>query len=143
MNPSNQEPGKTTEEVFSVGSEGGGISISRQISDEGVRFIYHHNEFDPFTDETLINEKLKFPTFEEAFQLIQRYKWYSLYLETVHEDYRGYIADKLVERLNTDGAREYELEYNQHQLEKYLGVKLKYRVDEQTNQGRWDYQKSD
>lgn len=142
MNPPNQEPWITTEEVFSIGGEGGSISISRQIRDEGVRFIYHHNEFDPFTDETLINDKSKFPTFEEAFQLIQRYKWYSLYL-TVHEDYRDYIADKLVERLNADGAREYDLEYNQHRLEEFLGIKLNYRVDEQTNQGRWEYQKSD
>lgn len=74
-----------------------------------------------------------------AFQLIQeRHRWYRLYIDTVHEDYRGYIADKLLERLNEDGASVAELRYNQEQLERVLGVKLYHGYDEQTNQVRWE-----
>jgi hypothetical protein len=114
MNDSNQDDRKSTEVVFSLSGEGGGISISRQRNNNEVVFIYHHNEFDPIEEETLIDEVSEFATFEEAFQLIQeRYRWYRLYLDTVHEDYCRYVADKLVERLNADGATKDELQYNQ------------------------------
>jgi hypothetical protein len=144
MNDSKQENRNTTEIIFSIGSEGGGISISRHKNNDEAVFIYHHNEFDPIDDEQLINVVSEFPTFEEAFQLIQeRYRWYSLFIDTVHEDYRGYIAVKLLEKLNEDGASVAELRYNQEQLERVLGVKLHYRYDEQINQARWDCLKSD
>ena len=131
MNDSNQENRIMSEVVFSLGSECGGIRISRQRNNDEVAFIYHHNEFDPIDDELLINVVSKFPTFEEAFQLIQeRYRWFRLYIDTVHEDYRAHLADKLLEKLNEDGASVAELSYNQEQLERVLGVKLHLRKDE-------------
>jgi len=80
MNDSNQGNRKTTEVVFSIGGEGGSICISCQKIAETVRFIYHHNEFDPIADETLIDEQQSYPSFEQAFQRIhERYDWYRLY----------------------------------------------------------------
>jgi shikimate kinase len=144
MSDSNPEPRITTEMVFSLGGEGGSIRISRQTIDDKVRFIYYHNEFDTIADETLIDEHQSYSSFEQSFQQIQqRYRWYRLYLMTVHEDYRSYVADRLVERLNQDGGTEDELRHNLQQLEDVLGVKLNHRYDERSNRGRWDWQKSD
>lgn len=144
MTPSSSKPIITTDVVFSLGGEGGSINISRQMSGDTVRFIYHHNEFDPIADETLIDEQQSYTSFEQVFQLIQeRYRWYRQYLMTVHEDYRSFVADKLVERLNADGATEDILRRNHQHLEVVLGVKLNYTYNEQTNQARWDWQKSE
>lgn len=93
------EPTIKPETVFEVGAEGGGISIYRQREGSVEKFMLSHNEFDP-TDEGLeVGIKKEYKTFNLAFQYIERYPWYSLYIIYVHKDFREFIIERLNEIL--------------------------------------------
>ena len=130
----------TTENIFEIGGEGGSICISRQKSESSEKFIYHHNEFDP-TDEGLdvsINDE--YNNFEQPFQLInKRYPWYILYIEVVHADYRDYVIEKLVEKLNEGPVSPNYLDYCRKRLEDSLKIKLHYSINQKTDKLSWSY----
>ncbi len=130
----------TTETIFEIGGEGGSIEISRRKDESGEKFIYHHTEFDP-TDEGLdVNKNDEYDNFEQPFQLInKRYAWYMLYIETVHDDFRSYIIDQLIEKLNVRPVSPDYLEYNWRKLEDSLKIKLHYSINQQTGKLSWDY----
>ena len=113
------------ETVFEIGGEGGGICIKREKSQSEERFIYHHNEFD-LTDEGL-NVKIKdeYKNFKVPFQvIIDKYPWHAIYVETVHKDFREYIIERLIEKLNKNWI-EQELFYSaKEQWERILKGKL-------------------
>ncbi len=100
ITPSN-EPEIKPETVFEIGAEGGGISIYRQRDGSVDKYIMYQNEFDPLDDdETLVNVKKEYKTFNQAFQYIERFPWQSLHILVVHEDFRKTIVEKLKEKLN-------------------------------------------
>ncbi|MBN2746377.1 MAG: hypothetical protein JXR34_06600 [Bacteroidales bacterium] len=131
-----------TEKVFEILSEGGGICINRQKSKTEERFLYNHSEFDP-TDEGLdINEKGVYSNFEKPFQLVNdRYRWYRLHIETVHEDYRDFIIEKLIEKLNEESISPDFLKYSKEGLEERLGIKLTYKLS--NGNAIWEYVETD
>ena len=131
-----------SEKVFEILGEGGGICISRQQNELGEKFIYHHNEFDP-TDEGLeINNKDEYENFEQPFQLINnKYPWYLLHLEVVHDDYRSYIIERLIEKLNEKSVSPDDLQYSLHKLEEILQIKLNYSNNEHSNKLNWSWEK--
>lgn len=131
-----------TEKVFEVLGEGGGICISRQVDKSRVKFIYHHSEFDPTSEGLDKNKKCEYNNFEQPFQLINdRYPWYLLYLETVHDDYRNYIIERLIEKLNHKSAMLDNFEYHKGDLENSLKIKLNNTINKHTNELTWSYEK--
>jgi hypothetical protein len=132
-----------TEKIFEILAEGGGICISRQKNELGEKFIYHHNEFDP-TDEGLdINKKDEYDNFQQPFQLInEKYPWYMLYLETVHNDYSNFIIECLIEKLNQESVLPEYLEYSQGRLENSLKIKLNCSKNQNTNSFVWSCEKT-
>ena len=130
----------TTETIFEIGGEGGSIEISRRKDESGEIFIYHHNEFDP-TDEGLnvsINDK--YDNFEQPFQLInKRYRWYMLYIQTVHDDFRNYILEKLIEKLNDGSVTPNYLENFRERLENSLNIDFNYSKNNQSDKNTWSY----
>lgn len=126
--------------VFEIGGEGGGITISRQKNESGVKYIYHHNEFDPTGEGLDVNINDEYDTFHQAFQLINnKYPWYMLYIETVHEDFRNYITKKLVEKLNKKSVSPDYLEDNKNHLEEVFQIKLNHIGSQQSTNLIWSY----
>ena len=116
-----------TESVFEIFAEGGSLIIERVKNPNGVKFFYHHSEFDP-TDEGLdINKGGEFENFEQPFQLINsKYPWFKLHVEKVHEDYRDYVLSELIKVLNKKCLSPDELRHSKQNLEKSLNVKLEF-----------------
>jgi hypothetical protein len=100
ITPSN-EPEVKPETVFEIGAEGGSLRIFRQRDGSVDKFIIYHNEFDPLADDdaTLVNIKKEYKTFNLAFQYIERFPWYGLYIVDVHKDFRDFILERLNEML--------------------------------------------
>lgn len=85
--------------VFLVLAEGGGLFISRLLQNGVTRFITEHHESD-LTDEGLgVNKEMGYSSFEEAFQYINKYPWHLLHIEIAHKDYRGFILNQFIKRL--------------------------------------------
>jgi len=131
-----------TEKVFEILGEGGGISIYRQKTKTEEKFLYHHSEFDP-TDEGLeVNEKSVYPSFEEPFQLINnKYPWYKLHIASVHSDYRDYVADRLIDKLNEKSIDPDYLGYRKMDLEDALNIELRCEIVD--NKPIWSYSKTE
>lgn len=126
------------EVVFEVFGEGGSLRISRILRNKIPIFITKHQEAD-FSDEGLdVNKKMGFSSFEEAFPYINQYPWHMLHIETVHEDYREFVINQLIEKLNDD-----------HIIQKYFYTKLKKLEDllsttiYQDQSGKWCYDDSE
>lgn len=131
-----------TENVFKILGEGGGICISRQKSGLGEKFIYNHTEFDP-TDGLDIYKKDIYDNFEQPFLLINKtYSWYKLELEVVHEEYRNYIIERLLEKLNAESVSPDYLSHKLITLENSLEIKLNYRKNPLSNNLTWSCDKS-
>lgn len=130
----------TTETIFEIGGEGGSISISRQKDESGETFIYHHTEFDP-TDEGLdVNKNDEYDNFEQPFQLInKRFHWYMLYIQTVHDDFRNYILEKLIEKLNDGPVTPNYLKNCRERLENSLNIDFNYSKNNQSDKNTWSY----
>lgn len=113
--------------VFEILGEGGGVTIKRLKNRNGVKFYYHHNEFDA-TDEGLnVNRKGEYDSFDEPFQLINsKYPWYCLHLTTLHEDFRLYVLSELINVLNKLDVSPDALHHSKQDLEKSLNVHLKF-----------------
>lgn len=128
----------TTEIVFEILGEGGGICIQRENNKTDKKFFYEHSEVD-FCDEGLdINEKHEYKSFEKPFQIINnRFSWYMLHIETVHEDYRKFIINKLIEKLNVNSVKPDCFENSKHQLEEILRIKLDFKLNK--DKSIWNY----
>jgi len=119
-----------TEKVFEILGEGGEICITRQKSKTEEKFLYNHSEFDPTEEGLDINEEGVYQSFEKPFQLINnKYPWYMLHIKTVHNDYRKFIIDKLIEKLNEKSIKSDYLEYSKNRLEESLGIKLSFKLN--------------
>lgn len=131
-----------TEKVFEILGEGGGICINRQKSKNEEIFLYNHSEFDPTEEGLDMNEKGIYLSFEKPFQLIDsKYPWYKLHIETVHEDYREFIIDRLMKKLNEKSIKPDYLQYSKDQLEEILKIKLTFKQ----NNGKtlWNYMETE
>lgn len=127
-----------TEKVFEILAEGGEICIRRRKSKTEELFLYDHSEFDPFDDGLSYNEKVVYQSFERPFQLINnRYPWYMLYIEILHKDYRNYVIDKLIEKLNEKSINPNDLNYSKMRLEQILKIELKCKLN--NNKPVWNY----
>ncbi len=131
-----------TEKVFEILGDGGEICIKRQKNKTGEKFLYNHSEFDP-TDEGLdVNKKGEYQDFTEPFQLIHnKYPWYILHVETVHDDYRNYIVEKLIEKLNEESIKPDYFNYSINKLQRILKIELKCNLD--GKKVIWSYIKTD
>ena len=119
-----------TEKVFEILGEGGAICITRQKNKTEEKFSYNHSEFDPTEEGLDINEEGVYQSFEKPFQLINnKYPWYMLHIKTVHNDYRKFIIDKLIEKLNEKSIKSDYLEYSKNRLEESLGIKLSFNLN--------------
>lgn len=98
ITPSN-EPEIKPETVFEVGAEGGAIRIFRQRNGSIDKFILKHNECYPTDEVPSVSVKEEYETFNQAFQYIERYAWYGLYIVFVHKDFRDFITEKLKDKL--------------------------------------------
>jgi hypothetical protein len=122
------------EVVFEVMGEGGGLGISRIIHNGLTRFTLNHHEMD-FSDEGLsVSKEVGYSTFEEAFLYIEKYPWHELHVEIVHEDYRGFVLSKLIEKLNEAHVSHKYIRQIISRLERILYVKIY-----QDHEGEWCY----
>jgi len=120
------------EAIFEIGGEGGSLSIYKK----GNKFLYKHNENDFSVDGYNINTWNEFSTFEAAFQLInEKYPWHLLYLVRVDDNYKEYIYQKLIFKLNEEKISPES--FNKSEFEEKLGVFFysTYEKDEI----RWNY----
>ncbi len=131
-----------TEKVFEILGEGGGIYISRKKDEMGEKFIYHHNEFDASDEGLDVNIKDVYDDFEQPFQLINnKYPWYILHISVVHKEFRNYISERLIEKLNDKSSMLEHFEYHKEDLEHSLKIKLNSNVNHLTNNLTWTYEK--
>lgn len=98
IDPAN-EPEVKPETVFEVGAEGGSLTIFRQRNGSIEKFTLNHNECYPTDEVPCIGIKKEYETFHQAFQYIEKYPWYGLYIEHVHKDFRDFIIERLNEML--------------------------------------------
>lgn len=113
--------------VFEILAEGGSLGITRRKTEMGDRFLYNHNEMDMSDEGREIDHTFGFTSFEEPFQIINsKYPWYSLHLETLHEDFRKYVLHELVSTLNRKNLTPQVLSHSREDLEKQLKAKLIY-----------------
>ena len=95
--------------VLEVLAEGGSLKIERKYTGENNGFDYflHHNEMDASESGLGVNKTSVFDNFYEAFDVInKKYPWYNLHLSFVDEDFREYVADELVKKLNKKSIEE-------------------------------------
>ncbi len=60
-----------------------------------------------------------------------------LHVKTVHEDYRKYIIEKLIEKLNSNSIKPDYLENSKNQLEEVLRIKLDFTLNK--SKSNWNY----
>lgn len=87
------------ETVFEVGAEGGSLTIFRQRNGLIEKFTLNHNECYPTDEVPCIGIKKEYETFNQAFQYIEKFPWYCLYIMVVHPDFREFIIERLNEML--------------------------------------------
>lgn len=115
-----------SEKVFEISGEGGEICINRQKNKTTEKFLFNHNEFDPIDQGLNINKEGIYSSFEKPFQIInKKYPWYMLIIEAVHDDYKNYIIDKLIEKLNQEQIKPDSLNFSKMNLEQSLNIELK------------------
>lgn len=126
------------EEVFRYGGEGGSICISRKGSKSEEKFLFHRSECN-FTDEEFdeasLSETVHCNSFEEAFKLNDKYPWYCLYFEFVHDDYRNFIIKQLLTKLNEVS---FNPEYISDSSQSCLKIILKHKSIREKN--IWSYE---
>ncbi len=125
MSGYNKSNSPVTEKVFELLGEGGGLCIIRQKSQTGEKFFYSHNEFVPSDEGLDVNERTEHASFEEPFHLInERYPWYRLHVATVHDDYRDFVINKLIEKLNEKLVQPDHMAHSKPMLEESLKIEL-------------------
>jgi hypothetical protein len=113
-----------SEIIFEIGGEGGSISIIRKQIKSKFEFIYKHNEYDFLDEDLYINSESQFENFELAFQTINnKYKIYFLYLLGIHNDYKDYVSDEFVNKLNANNMKCEDFK-NKDDFEQKLNVKF-------------------
>lgn len=117
-----------TETVFDIGAEGGGIHIKRQKDQNREYFICHYISNDFLDEGNDIDQKTEFSTFQEAFELMKSKapQWFMLYLLNIHEDFKNFVTEYLINSLTQQHIKPEDIKYSQKRLEEVLGIKLKY-----------------
>jgi hypothetical protein len=131
----------TTETVFEVLAEGGGLRIGRRRTQNGDKFLFNHCEFDPTDEGHDVNKEGEYDSFEKAFQRIAGYRWYSLHLETIHEDFTDYLIENMMEKLNTELVSPDYLDYSKNDIERVFKIELKCEMNNK-NEPNWSFKKS-
>ena len=111
--------------VFEVLAEGGSFRIERQYKggNKGFDYFFDHNEMATSESGLEVNKTSVFDNFYEPFDIInEKYPWYNLHLSFVDEDFREYVADELVKKLNQKGI---EVLPQKQLLEEKLGCEFK------------------
>lgn len=111
--------------VFEVLAEGGSLRIERQYKggNNGFDYFLNQNEMDASESGLDVNKTSVFDNFYEPFDIInEKYPWYNLNLSFVDEDFRGYVADELVKKLNRKGIDQLP---KKHLLEEKLDCEFK------------------
>jgi hypothetical protein len=124
------------EVMFEILAEGGSTTIERHRTEAGNKFISHHYVMDLLDEGIEENKQFEYPNFEEAFQEVNTFAWFQLYLSTVHADYRDYVVAELMKALNEQGVRTEEL-YSKSQLEIALAITLEF--DNFSESAGWTY----
>ncbi len=116
--------------VLEIGGEGGEICILRKRIKTKYVFIYQHDEYD-FSGEGLsVNKTTKYDNFESAFhETVNLYKFYFLYPLTVDVEYRNFVIDELINKLNLDNVSKSEFR-NCYKFEEVLNIKLDFDLNE-------------
>lgn len=121
--------------VFEILAEGGGLKIEREITKSGEKFMYKHNEMD-FSDEDLgVHKNFEFNSFEVAFQEINKYSWYQFSIYTLHLDFKEFVLNQLIDRLNRDLIHPDCLEFTIDNLNGKFDIELFYIVAKR----KWGY----
>lgn len=121
--------------VFEILAEGGGLKIEREITKSGEKFMYKHNEMD-FSDEDLgVHKNFEFISFKEAFQEINKYSWYQFSIYTLHPDFKEFVLNQLIDRLNRDSIHPDSLENIINDLNGKFDIELCYIVAKR----KWGY----
>lgn len=109
--------------VFQIVGEGGGIQIIRQTIDKKFIFIYNHNE-SYFDDEFSVKKTNLYSDFETPLKLIfKTYPIHCLYITTVHNDYREFVANETLNKLNTKKITDFDTKTD---YEKVLGLEFEF-----------------
>lgn len=142
MNDNNSNHSNSNEIVFKIGAEGGSICITRGIVESGEKFYYRHREYDPIDESLEVSIDKEYNSFEEPFELInKKYTWYLLYAIAVHDDFKSYVGNRLVERLNKDSVNPENLQNKQYDWEDKLKTRLIYKWNQPDN-FKWKIEKS-
>ncbi len=121
--------------VFEILAEGGGLKIEREITKSGEKFIFKHNEMDSSDEDLGVHKKFEFDSFEEAFQEINNYSWYQFFIYTLHLDFKEFVLNQLIDRLNNDSIHPDSLENTIHNLNEKFDIELFYIVAKR----KWGY----
>jgi len=117
------------EPVFKISGEGGGITITRLRFSSGDKFIYHHSEFDPNEEGLVVNIREEYDNFEIPFGIIdEKYPWPELYISTIHSDYKNYVIERLIPKLNNSHIPIDWLNHVKRNVKESLGIQLNYTV---------------
>lgn len=111
--------------VLEVLAEGGSFRIERQYKggNKGFDYFFDHNEMATSESGLEVNKTSVFDNFYEPFDIInEKYPWYNLHLSFADEDFREYVADELVKKLNRKGIDELP---KKHLLEEKLDCEFK------------------
>lgn len=118
---------KNSEVVFEMLAASGDIIIERIHTNNGDRFIYHHDETDITGEGLDITEEKEYNDFETPFRLIRsKYPWFTFWVNAIHDDYREYILRELLEDLDRNHVTLDEFEFSLKRFEEMLKVKLEY-----------------
>jgi signal recognition particle GTPase len=111
--------------VFEITDEKGTVSINRVPNKYGNKLIYYLNDYASLSDLSEAKGKGEYNSFEQPFQLIDnKYTWYMMEQVIVHVDFRKYVIEKLIERLNSKSVSPAEIFTNKEYLEDCLKIKL-------------------
>jgi len=114
---------KNSEVVFEMLAAGGDIIIERIHTNNGDRFIYHHDETDITGEGLDITDEKEYNDFETPFRLIRsRYPWFTFWVNAIHDDYREYILRELLEDLDRNHVTQDEFEFSIKRFEEMLKV---------------------
>ena len=118
--------------VFELGDEIGGIRIFRKRRRTGYFFIYQHDEDELRKQVLSVNYQTRYGSFESAFQFINNtFRLYNSLLLTIHADYKEYVLNELIIKLNQDDILNLEFKYRSNYQE-ILNTEFKYNENQRT-----------
>jgi hypothetical protein len=92
---------KTEKLILQIGAEGGSERIYEQKIGDKIRIFSRNNKmtFDENMNEIWVQNEIEYETLEDYWNEILKYnksQWYYLSLKYVDDEYKQFIADKLL-----------------------------------------------